>query len=928
MTGVDGAGVVARLSEALDALPVPAGLVMAERTKWSNRAYGTFTGGPAGEGEGLWPWHPDDLAAGLELGRAVRATGRPASGEFRLRRADGVWRWMLLTIAPAGSHLPGVLIATAVDIHERREAEAREERMNRLLRASLDNLLDGFGLFVADGERFPALYIKSTGTHHPPEVMPAGLGLFDILPAPIHAWVSTWVADLVRTGSRDRQVVDYTDVDGHRRVVEMVAAVTGEHLVASWRYITDQVVAAEALARAEARLRSAFDSGGAALAFVSPHGTLDRVNPAFCELAGRPPEDLLGRRFDELIEPVGPGDPPPDLARAIVQVNAGGELVIVRPDGRRRLVVGHIQPIRDGSGRTVDTFVNLVDVTDHRQAEARLAEVAAAVPGLIFVLQPGDPPRFDYLSPGAGVLLGAPVDELLELPLTPLVVHPDDRHLADRLLAGHEETVTLRVRHRDGRWLWLDVRVRAQRDGRGQLTSLLGVALDVTRLKEIEADLLHRATHDPLTGLPNRSAFSEHTERVLTRWRHAPERHVAVLFCDLDRFKVVNDGLGHGVGDELLVAVTDRLRSCLRPADFLARQGGDEFTVLLDHLDTPAEAVDIAERLRAELDRPIELGGRELRCPVSVGIAFATPVTSTATDLLRHADAALARAKELGRNRIELFDDALRGELVDRLEREVALRAGLETGEITVHYQPEVDLATGLVVGLEALARWERPGVGTILPSAFVPLAEETGLIVSMGERVLRRALGDLAALDAAGHRLELKVNLSPLELQDAGAADRLLAAVRSSGLAPGRLCLEVTESVFVGDTGPVVDTLSRIRAAGVRIALDDFGTGYSSLSQLRRLPIDVLKIDRSFVEGVAAGRAEATIVRTILDLGRALDLEVTAEGVETPEQVRSLVAMGCRRGQGWHFGGAVPVERLTALLAPPTPWVSRPAGG
>jgi diguanylate cyclase (GGDEF)-like protein len=431
------------------------------------------------------------------------------------------------------------------------------------------------------------------------------------------------------------------------------------------------------------------------------------------------------------------------------------------------------------------------------------------------------------------------------------------------------------------------------------------------------AALAHRATHDSLTGLPNRRAFVDHVEQALDRRTHDPAARgrVAVLFVDVDDFKLVNDSLGHGAGDRLLEAVAQRLADGLRPQDVVARFGGDEFTVLVADVVSQDEALHIAHRLAAALRPPIELDGESRFITASVGIAVAgTRLRDDADQLLQDADAAMYRAKELGKARCEAFDDSLRAAARRRLALEGGLREALVRGELHLVYQPQVRLPGGEITGAEALIRWRHPRLGIVSPAEFVPMAERLGLIEEIGDWVVRTACAE--AMRWGRDDIGVAVNVSPRQLNSVGFAETVREALAGSGLAPDRLCLEVTETALLADVATARVMLARLRELGVELAVDDFGVGHASLRHLRQLlPVDVLKIDKSFVDGLPGDREDAAIVAAVVRLAEDLGLDCVAEGVEVAEQVEALTAMGCAYAQGYFFARPLTADAIAELL-------------
>lgn len=456
------------------------------------------------------------------------------------------------------------------------------------------------------------------------------------------------------------------------------------------------------------------------------------------------------------------------------------------------------------------------------------------------------------------------------------------------------------------------------------LQALANVLADALERQAIEDGIRERAMHDSLTGVPNRVLFVDRLEQALTRLGRRRSL-AAILFLDIDHFKLVNDSLGHHIGDELLVALAPRLKQALRASDTIARFGGDEFGILLEDIASERHAIETAERIAAIFAKPFVLSGSEHFVTTSIGIALAHG-GEQAHELIRDADAAMYRAKERGRARYEVFDEGMRGRAIERLRVENDLRRALERGELRLEYQPVVSLRNFSLVGVEALLRWRHPERGEIPPSEFIPIAEENGLIEPIGRWVLERACRQAAQWYRArpdGAPLTMSVNLSAVQVTRRSLPDVVRSVLRSTGLDPACLSLEITETVMVRDAEGLSEVLKALKALGVRLVLDDFGTGYSSLSYLTRLPLDVLKVDRSFVDGLGSEPRDTAITETIIAMSRALSLDVVAEGVETSDHVRELSRLGCGLAQGFHFSRAVPAHEITHALEHGPSWIA-----
>ena len=622
----------------------------------------------------------------------------------------------------------------------------------------------------------------------------------------------------------------------------------------------------------------------------------------------------------ESIDVVAPGSLPSILANALqlpaqarfaglIPIPVGtvrmGLFVIASRDRPRRALVDSLIGLASQVGQAMESLA-LTEIRSEVRSQRRLESLIQNSSDVILILD--ERTGVQFASSAADRVLGYPAEDLQTRTLADLV-RPEE---LTRVLAFLERIVSndgpstaaieFEIRRADGRWLHVETLVSnliRDPDVRGIVLNLR----DISERKAFEEQLSRQAFNDALTGLPNRALFLDRIEHALARQLRNAET-ITVFFLDLDDFKTVNDSLGHTAGDQLLMQAAERLRQCLRPSDTAARFGGDEFSVLVE---VAGEPILLAERILATLREPFVLDGTEVQISATIGIATSQR-SSTATELLRDADVAMYAAKAEGKGGWRQFEPSMHESVRTRLELKGALERGIAAGEFVLHYQPIVDMATGQLRGIEALVRWIHPERGLVSPIEFIPLAEETGLIVPLGRWVLEEASRASLALEALGGDIPyMSVNLSARQLQQpelVGEIDRL---IRDSGVTPGRLVLEITESAMMRDTDLMVSRLLGLRELGIRIAIDDFGTGYSSLNYLRHLPVDIVKIDQSFVTGIVTDPAQRAVVATIIDLGHLLGLQLIAEGVETPDQRDVLTTLGCELGQG--FLWARPIE-------------------
>ncbi len=655
-------------------------------------------------------------------------------------------------------------------------------------------------------------------------------------------------------------------------------------------------------------------------------------NDAMEELTGLPSAQIVGASALDLF----PQFMLPGIDRLLLR-SLRGERVIspdtpyrVPQSGKEGWLVATFSPHNSPDGKTIGVVGIVRDISARKLAEEELRESEERYALAARAANDGmwdwdlDTQKVYYSARWKSMLgymdgeIGASPEEWFSR------VHPEDLPAFNAEIGKHIQGETehfeseQRMLHRDGSYRWMLTRGLAMRDDDGIAYRMAGSQTDITERKRAEEQLLYDAFHDGLTGLPNRALFTDRLERALERAKRRDDFMLAVLFLDLDRFKVVNDSLGHMTGDQLLIGVARRLASCLRQVDTVARIGGDEFVILLEDIADLGDATIAARRIQESLARPFFLEESEVFTTASIGIAVSSSGYDHAQDVMRDADIAMYRAKALGKARYELFDQSMHGRAVELLQLETDLRKAAERLEFRLHYQPIVALEDGHIIGFEALVRWMHPERGLIYPAAFLPLAEETGMSIAMGHWVLREACRQLSGWNqqrAADRQLFMSVNLSMKQLLQPGLAKIVGDVLAEFQIDPSNLHLEITEGVIMDEPEAATSILVGLRALGVQLPIDDFGTGYSSLAYLHRFPLSSLKIDRSFVQPVAAGAEHEVIVRAIVTLAHNLGMDVIAEGIETQEQLDRLKALGCQFGQGFFFAEPMEAEAASALI-------------
>jgi diguanylate cyclase (GGDEF)-like protein/PAS domain S-box-containing protein len=915
-------------------------------TEFLNRQGTTYTGRPAEANSG-WDWlrlvHPDDVDRSRQAWEQAVRTTAPFRLDYRIRRHDGAYRWHTARALPIRDELGVVVrwVGTATDIDDAKLRESDQRFAERTAEEALRQLaaiVDGSGDAI-----FGATTAAIVTSWNPAAEALFGYAAEEIIGQPLAILAPEGRGaeqEMVRArlnagGPAERFETTRRRKDGSlvevlitaSRATDEAGGVLGLSVIA--HDITASRSAQRALEASQRRLAEAqrmAQLGSFELDLVTGERTRSAEHHRILGLD--PDMDLGGEPFLTSIHPLDR----PAFLRAWAEATERGVAFdlafrIIRPDCEQRHVHVLASPEVAEDGSVARLAGTMQDITDQvaadrvrRAAETRFEIVfeQAGIGAVILGLD-GVPTR---VNPAVCALLARPA-ELLVGRLWTDYDHPDDQSpgpaLEARLAGGHDTYADERRYLRpDGSVVWASTHVTVVRDEAGEAQYLFAQLADITERKQMEQELAHQALHDSLTGLPNRALLAD---RLLHGLAGARRRgwQLGVLFLDVDDFKVINDSLGHACGDDLLRFAADRISRAIRPGDTVARFGGDEFVIVCDDV-SDQEIQHIAQRVLDALAQPCQIGSQELTVSASLGIALAG-ADATPESLLRDSDAAMYLAKERGRGRIERFDEVLRAKADRLLATASALRHALERGEFTVHYQPIVDLCTGAMVSVEALLRWQHPERGLVSPAEFIPIAEETGLIIPIGAWVLEQACLELVQWQRTAPSMTVAVNLSVRQMLAPDITGLIEDVLRRTGARAENLCLELTESVFMEDVDYFARTLAGLKALGVQLAIDDFGTGYSSLSYLKRFPVDAVKVDRAFVEGLGTDPHHSALVAAIVAMADALRLRVTAEGVETEDQLASLRKLQCQRAQGFYLARPMPAIDLSKLVADAYRW-------
>jgi diguanylate cyclase (GGDEF)-like protein/PAS domain S-box-containing protein len=881
--------------------------------------------------------HPDDVAAQAKGFSEYLAGTRDSNEiEIRLRHADGHFipcKMYSSAMRDDSGSLVGV-IGQFVDLTEQKQAEEKRETEARLRQLLFDQssipagAVDLQGRLQSVNDATLRLFGRSRE-----ELIGSPLASY-LHPDDVEPQTKGWSEYLAGTRDSNKLEIHLRHADGQFIPCEMYTSAMRDDsgslvgVIGQIIDLTAQKKAEEERARAARLQQLLFDQAPISMAIVNLEGRYEMVNDAGCNLLGRRAEELIGSSFQDAACPediANLADSFADMVAGAV-ASAVGPMRLLHADGH--FIPGRFfaAPLRDDSGTVIAVIGQFFDQTELRRAEEERASAARLI-HLLFEQSPIPTGTIDLegrlqlLNDAFAEVLGSPSDELIGTKLSEKM-HPDDvaefRRLLPEMASGARESYSFERRylHADGHVVPGRLFATTIHDDSGSVVAILGQFLDQSEFWRVEQQLEFEELHDSLTSLPSRILVVDRVGREV-EWARARHRLTGLAIIDIDHFDAVNEALGRALGDQLLVELTQRLVDATRRTDTVGRLEGDSFAIVRGSLADPLEMIDLAKEITTAIDRPFLVDKEQEAVTVSIGLAISTR-DETAERLIRDAELALAKAKENGGNGWVVFDDTLRVRAQTRAAAETGLRAALHNEEFVLYYQPIVDLVLGRFVGTEALIRWNDPARGTVPPDAFIPTAEQTGLIVPIGEWVLQEACRQASAWNeerSHGAPWEIAVNVSPLQIRSGTLFETVNLALESSGLDPTALTLELTETVFMENLETVHAVLDPLHELGVRFSIDDFGTGYSSLGRVRGFKIDVLKIDRSFVSGLENDESARQLVTAILEMGRALNVLVVAEGVETKAQLEWLGRFGCRCAQGFLFAHPMPAPVCLAFL-------------
>ncbi|MFA7270762.1 MAG: PAS domain S-box protein [Sterolibacterium sp.] len=857
-----------------------------------------------------------------DLWAAILA-GQAWQGELLNRKKSGELIWENTRISPLIGENGKIshFIAVKEDITQRKAAEVQMRKLSQAVEQSpaIVVITDVHGSIEYVNPKFTEVtgYTSEEALGQNPRILKSGLtppevyrGLWSSLQAG-----QAWHGELLNRKKNGELIWENT----------WISPLTGEdgkisHFITVKEDIT-QRKAAEAQMR---KLSLAVEHSPSSVVITDRNGTIEYVNPKFTEASGYSASDAIGNTPGILSSGLTPAETYHSLwARISSGQEWSGELLNRNKKGELFWESERIAPITNEQGEITHFVALKSDITERKQAEAALhlsnSAIEASSNGILVIAARGAARPVLYANPAfeqmtgydAADTLGKDIFELLGTQEEPVL----SEYLSSALRQGEKRCSVVPSRHRDGSRFWNEFAITVVRNAEGVITNYVGVLSDVTSRIEYEDQLSHQANHDDLTGLANRSLLMDRIRQAIAN-AHRYGHSAAVLLVDLDHFKYINDSMGHAAGDQVVRQVAQRLSGCAREGDTVARMGGDEFVLVLNRVEDEQDVARVLERIVDSISKPMRVEGRELHITSSLGASLFPKDGDNPENLLRYADTAMYRAKEQGRDGYWFYTADMNTRMMERLTLEGNLRHALENQEFILHYQPQVDIRSGRIVGAEALIRWQSTTLGMVSPAKFIPLAEETGLIIPIGDWVLASACQQIKRWQAAGlPRLRVAVNISASQFRQKSFAERLAALLEENRLDAANLELEITESMLMHDIEEAIAIMRSLKAIDLHLSLDDFGTGFSSLSYLKRFPIDVLKLDQSFVRDVLVDPDDATIARTVIGLGHSLNLKVVAEGVETAEQLTFMQTHDCDLVQGYYFSRPLPADDFAALL-------------
>jgi diguanylate cyclase (GGDEF)-like protein/PAS domain S-box-containing protein len=853
---------------------------------------------------------PPLLQKQLQAIAQALATGELQLYEHQLEKYDSV-TYEEVRIVPLGTEEALILVR---DISDRKQSEIAllesEERLQQIINTISDGLMvvgkDGKVLFVNPAAE--SLF-KLSQT----ELLEHSFGLPCVVGEPAEICIQQPTGDLITAEMR------VGEINWERQAAYLI----------SLRDITERYKAKQALQESEEKYRRIVETATEGIWIIDRNNSTNFVNPQMARMLGYSTEEIMGKSLFDFMDDEGIAIAQSYVKRRRQGIQENHDFKFRRREGADLWAIVSTNPLFDNNGNYAGALGMITDITDRKQMEQALYESEQRLEGILCSIQDvvwsasATTLKVLYINLAAEKVFGRPASEFYANPVLWFkIVHPEDKkqvkHHRKMLLETGKTELEYRIVQPDGEVRWLYNRSQVVYDASGKPVRIDSIDTDITERKQAEELLQRNAFYDALTDLPNRALFMDRLDHALQRIKRHPNILFAVLFLDLDGFKLINDSLGHLMGDRLLQAFARRLSECLRPSDTLARLGGDEFTILLEDIDTLKDAISVAQRILQSLALPFNLNGQQVFTNTSIGIALSTADYQRSDEILRDADTAMYRAKAQGKGCYAVFNPQMYQLAVSRLQLETDLRRAINHQEFQVFYQPIVWLATGQVTEFEALIRWQHPQRGLILPAEFIPIAEETGLIVPIGQWILKEACQQMKAWqDRFKHRITLKINinLSGKQLREIHFIEQIEQTLAETGLEASSLKLEITESLLIENVEVPTNLFVELRKRDIELCLDDFGTGYSSLSYLHRFPVSTIKIDRSFVSKMKPDNDRSEIVRAIVTLARILRMNAIAEGIETEEQLEQLKALGCEKGQGYFFSKPLSKEDAEALL-------------